>query len=160
MTSRYPRSVWTSAAARVFGHYFYNVNTAFDVWYDDWPDASVGTYQHGDGVGWPKMPPDEIPSARKYWRTHSVGQILSRVGGGLAEMATISYRRFWYLKYVVLYVAFALILMATCWRPFHEWKVAGVTLTPAHFHFIVFATIALDLVFTLPTRLLADFTGY
>jgi len=42
---------------RVFGHYFYNVNTTFYIWYDDWPAASIGTYQHGDGVGWPDLPP-------------------------------------------------------------------------------------------------------
>ena len=39
----------------VFGRYFYNVNTTFYVWYDDWPQASVGTIKHGDDVGWPKM---------------------------------------------------------------------------------------------------------
>ena len=44
---------------RVFGHYFYNVNTTFYMWYDDWPQASVGTIKHGDGVGWPAMPADE-----------------------------------------------------------------------------------------------------
>jgi len=212
---------YISTSKRVFGHYFYNVNTTFYVWYDDWPDASVGTYQHGDGVGWPDMPPDQIPSMAKYWRTHSMGQMLSRVGGGFVEMAVVSYERFWYLQFFVLYAGFALILIATCWRPFcamirsnaavaafvllsavtylvavafyqpisgsttrmllalatpllfvlsyffarapfdqAHWRVAGVTVTPAHFHLLVFATMGLDLAFVLPTRLLADFTGY
>ena len=92
---------------RVFGHYFYNVNSTFYVWYDDWPAASQGTYQHGDGVGWPKMPASEIPSLRKYLREHSAGQIATRIKDGLADMVVVSYNRLWYFKYVVLYLAFA-----------------------------------------------------
>ncbi len=48
---------------RVFGQYFYNVNTTFYLWYDDWPAATVGTYAHGDGVGWPQMPAVGHPDA-------------------------------------------------------------------------------------------------
>ena len=153
--------------------------------------------------------------------THSIGQILSRVGGGFAEMVSVSYQRCWYLKFFVLYVGFALILMTTRWRPFRQmlrdnaavaafmllyavaylvciafyqpvsgttarmllahaapllfvlsylfarapfaqarWTIAGVTFTPAHFHVLVLAMLGSDLVFVLPTRLLADFTGY
>ncbi len=39
---------------RTFGSYFYNVNTTFYAWYDNWAQASVGTIRHGDGVGWPE----------------------------------------------------------------------------------------------------------
>ena len=81
---------------RVFGHFFYNVNSTFYVWYDDWPAASQGTYRHGDGVGWPKMPAGEIPSMGKYLRGHSAGQIAARIrvvgrgsgGRGLAACAS------------------------------------------------------------------------
>ena len=98
---------------RVFGHYFYNVNSTFYVWYDDWPAASQGTYQHGDGVGWPKMPASEIPSMGKYLREHSAGQIATRIKDGLTEMAVVSYNRLWYFKYVTLYLAFAAVLFAS-----------------------------------------------
>ena len=98
---------------RVFGHYFYNVNSTFYVWYDDWPAASQGTYQHGDGVGWPKMPASEIPSMRKYLREHSAGQIATRIKDGLSEMVVVSYTRLWYFKYVTLYLAFAAVLLAS-----------------------------------------------
>jgi hypothetical protein len=98
---------------RVFGHYFYNVNSTFYVWYDDWPAASQGTYQHGDGVGWPKMPASEIPGMRKYLREHSAGQIATRIKDGLTEMAVVSYNRLWYFKYVTLYLAFAAVLFAS-----------------------------------------------
>jgi hypothetical protein len=98
---------------RTFGHYFYNVNSTFYVWYDDWPAASQGTYRHGDGVGWPKMPASEIPTARTYLRDHSATQIASRIGDGVRDMVAVSYNRLWYFKYVTFYLAFAAVLCAS-----------------------------------------------
>jgi len=95
---------------QTFGRYFYNVNTTFYVWYDNWPAASVGTILHGDGVGWPKMPESELPSMQKYLRTHSVADIASRLAGGFKDMVIRSFNTYWYFKYVALY---AVILMAT-----------------------------------------------
>lgn len=95
---------------RVFGHYFYNVNTTFYMWYDDWPQASIGTIKHGDGVGWPAMPADELPSAARYWREHNVSQIVARVSGGFLDILDRSYNTYWYFKYVVLYLACVLAL--------------------------------------------------
>ena len=92
---------------RVFGHYFYNVNTTFYMWYDDWPQASVGTIKHGDGVGWPDLPPDQLPGARRYWREHTIGQIAGRIAGGLADMVSRSYQTFWYFKYLAVYALVA-----------------------------------------------------
>jgi hypothetical protein len=103
-------SPYIRANERVFGHYFYNVNTTFYIWYDDWPQASIGTIKHGDGVGWPAMPPNELPSASRYWREHTVSQISSRIGGGLWDMVDRSYKTYWYFKYVVLYLACVLAL--------------------------------------------------
>ena len=96
---------------RAFGDYFYNVNTTFYAWYDNWAEASVGTYRHGDGVGWPDMPADQIPSAAKYLRTHTVAQIAVRIAGGFKDMAVRSYRTYAYLKYVVLFVALLAIVI-------------------------------------------------
>jgi hypothetical protein len=104
---------YLATSKRVFGRYFYNVNTTFYIWYDDWPDASVGTYSHGDHWGWPKMRRSELPSMQRYLREHTVRQIGARVAGGFWDMLSRSYQTFWYLKYVVLYVAFALVL---AWR--------------------------------------------
>ena len=99
---------YISNSKRVFGHYFYNVNTTFYTWYDDWPSASIGTYQHGDGVGWPKMPPDELPSMQRYLREHSVRQIADRLRDGFRDMVVVTYERYWILKFLVLYAAVAL----------------------------------------------------
>jgi len=95
---------------QTFGRYFYNVNTTFYVWYDNWPQASVGTILHGDGVGWPTMPESELPSMQKYLRTHGVGAITSRLAGGFRDMVIRSFSTYWYFKYVALYAA---ILIAT-----------------------------------------------
>jgi hypothetical protein len=96
---------------RVFGQYFYNVNTTFYVWYDTWPQASIGTIKHGDGVGWPDMPVEELPSASRYWREHTVGQIGRRIAAGLWDMVDRSYRTYWYFTYVAIYLAFAVALL-------------------------------------------------
>jgi hypothetical protein len=98
---------------RVFGHWFYNVNSTFYVWYDDWPAASQGTYKDGDGKAWPTTPPDQIPSAGKYLREHSTGQIAGRFWRGFREMFTVSYIRLWYFKVVVMYGLFALALLVS-----------------------------------------------
>jgi hypothetical protein len=109
---------YLSNSHRVFGHYFYNVNSTFYVWYDDWPHASVGTYSHGDHVGWPQMPASELPGPARYWREHSVAQITSRLAGGFADMAVRSYQTFWYLKYVCLFFGLAAALIASRPRAF------------------------------------------
>lgn len=212
---------YISNSKRVFGRYFYNVNTTFYVWYDDWPAASIGTYSHGDGVGWPTMPAQQIPGMRKYWRRHTVGQIVDRVTDGVIEMVTVSYRLYSHLKFVVMYVIFALALIAANWPVFKQvirgnaaifvfmllyavvylaaiafykpisgttsrmllahiaplmfvlsylfartplretqWKAAGVTVSPVHFHLLVAVTMGLDLGFSIWPRLMSAYAGY
>jgi hypothetical protein len=204
-----------------FGHYFYNVNSTFYVWYDDWPAASLGTYRDGDGKGWPTTPPDRLPSMRKYLREHTAAQIAARFANGFAEMVTVSYTRLWYFKFTLMYALFGLMLVIKGWQPlvtlartqpsvvvfmvlyglvylaavaFYQpisgtslrmllahlapflfvvsavsarapfrdlhWTVAGATIRPAHFHFLMLATILFDIAFVLPWRLTADFAGY
>jgi hypothetical protein len=86
------------------------------VWYDDWPSASVGTYSHGDGVGWPTLPADQIPTWRTYLRDHTVGQIAGRFATGFLEMITVSYTRLWYFKALMLYGVLGLALVVSA-RP-------------------------------------------
>lgn len=118
---------------RVFGHYFYNVNTTFYIWYDDWPAASVGTYQHGDGVGWPDLPPDQLPSMGRYWREHSIAQIAARLADGLRDIVVVTYQRFWIAKFLVAYLAFAVALLLSARR-------AARDLIAAHLPLALFLT--------------------
>ena len=118
---------------RAFGHYFYNVNTIFYMWYDDWPQASIGTIKHGDGVGWPAMPVEELPSASRYWKEHTMSQIAGRIGAGFSDMVDRSYHTYWYFKYVVLYLACAIAVVLKRRREMTE----EVCRQPASFAFLV-----------------------
>jgi len=104
---------YLSTSKRVFGEYFYNVNSTFYVWYDDWSQASLGTYVHGDGVGWPTMPPSELPGPGRYWREHSAGQIVRRVADGFEDMAIKSVQMYGYLPYLLLYSAMLILVLIT-----------------------------------------------
>ena len=55
--------------------------------------------------GWPEGPPEKRPGPLRYWREHSIGAIAARFGHGFADMVTSSYRTFWYLKFVAIYLA-------------------------------------------------------
>ena len=104
LATMYP---YISTSKRVFGHYFYNVNTTFYIWYDDWPSASIGTYAHGDGVGWPTLPRRELPGMSRYLREHSPAEIAARLLDGFRDMAVVNYQRYWVAKFVVLYIVLA-----------------------------------------------------
>jgi hypothetical protein len=53
---------------RIYGQYFYNVNSTFYIWYDSWDEVKQGTRAYGDRDGWPDMPENQIPSFSKYMR--------------------------------------------------------------------------------------------
>ena len=94
---------------RVFGRYFYNVTSTFYFWYDSWDEAERGTKAHGDRRGWPMMPAEELPSARKYWREHTLSQIAARLGNGIATVFKVAWSSYGYLKYAAIYFLFALL---------------------------------------------------
>ena len=106
---------------RVYGQYFYNVNSTFYFWTDSWPEARAFSKRSGDTDHWPSLPAEEIPSASKYWREHSLGQIAGRLLGGMAELATHNARLDGYYKYVLLLVGTALVLALRSRAVFIEW---------------------------------------
>lgn len=94
---------YISTSKRVFGQYFYNVNSTFYIWYDSWEEARLGTRAHGDRVGWPDMPPEEIPSLGKYLREHTAGQIAGRFINGARLVGEEVAHSYGYLPYVLIY---------------------------------------------------------
>lgn len=100
---------------RVYGQYFYNVNTTFYAWYDHFSEAREGTQAHGDRVGWPDMPADEIPSPGKYLREHSAAQIIGRIRRGLANQASNLANTFALVSYPLLMAAVG-ATAAWAWR--------------------------------------------
>ncbi len=95
------------ANKRKFGKYFYNVNTTFYMWYDSWEDVKLGTRAHGDREGWPKMAPDQIPSAGKYWREHTAEEISWRWIFGILKYFICAVTSYGWFKYVLLLGALA-----------------------------------------------------
>lgn len=106
----------------VFGHYFYNVNSTFYIWYDSWEEAVNGVRQHGDYVGWPDMPEDEIPSMQKYLSEKSVGEIVERVWLGVLEtVRRHTYRGgYGYIWYVIALTLAAGYFAYRTYRSPHE----------------------------------------
>ncbi|MBI5931669.1 MAG: hypothetical protein HY862_20335 [Chloroflexi bacterium] len=102
-----------------FGHWFYNVNTTFYIWYDSWDEVRYGTRKYHDVTQYPNMPADEIPSMGKYLREHTVADMVGRASSGLIK----SYDRhtfcpcaYGYVKFLQLYSVFALWACVVFWH--------------------------------------------
>ena len=101
---------YIETSKQVFGHYFYNVNSTFYMWYDSWEEVSAGTRAHGDRVGWPQMPASEIPGPSSYVRSHGIQGCLERVDEGLGEVKKAVTRSFGFHHVVVSLAVSALLL--------------------------------------------------
>ena len=110
-------SGYMASSRRIFGPLFYNVNTTFYMWYDSWDEVLRGTRAHGDRVGWPDMPAEELPSLSKYWADHGPRYMLRRVTQGLEvtyeKHCTYNYNyAFGYCKYVAAFGVAAIVFVA------------------------------------------------
>ncbi|MFN8492498.1 MAG: hypothetical protein U0350_33160 [Caldilineaceae bacterium] len=94
---------YISTSKARFGQYFYNVNSTFYLWYDSWDEVKQGTRAHGDRVGWPDMPAEQIPSMSKYWREHTVRQIVERFGQGLKLIWDMTLASYGYAPFLLFY---------------------------------------------------------
>lgn len=97
---------------RLYGHYFFNVNSAYYMWCDSWPEAVAFTKSyraHAD------FPPDQRPSPAKYWREHSAVQIAGRFLHGLKTFATRSAKLAGYYKFVLFFALSGTVLSARRW---------------------------------------------
>jgi hypothetical protein len=99
-----------------FGLYFYNVNSTFYMWYDSWDEAKQGTRAHGDRVGWPDMPADQIPSFQKYVREHTLLSMGGRFARGLRDLAGRVRRSYGYAEFLAAYVIAAVLLFGQNFR--------------------------------------------
>ncbi|MDB5335479.1 MAG: hypothetical protein JWN70_1098 [Planctomycetaceae bacterium] len=106
-----------------FGHYFYNVNSTFYVWYDSWDEVKAGTRAHGDRVGWPDLPPDQIPSLTKYLREHTAQQALTRLARGLVRYTLlVCVYSYGYAEFALLYFALLGVLFWQNRRGLDLWQ--------------------------------------
>jgi hypothetical protein len=101
---------YIQTSKRIYDSYFYNVNSTFVMWCDSSTEAYEFLSAHGDKDQWREVPADERPSFRKYWREHSLRQIVARILGGSRELAKKNIRAIGYYKFVIALAAAGLIL--------------------------------------------------
>lgn len=102
---------YIQTSKRIYGAYFYNVNSTFVMWCDSSTEAFDFLSAHGDKDQWRALPPEQLPSFRKYWREHSVAQIARRIASGAVDLATKNLRVIGYYKYVLALLAAAFFLV-------------------------------------------------
>lgn len=107
---------YITTSKRVFGRYFYNVNSTFYMWYDSWEEAKQGTRAHGDRVGWPDMPAEQIPNMSKYLREHTLHQIIERFVDGGRQVLRNVVGSYGYFKYIVIYSCLLGVAIICSWR--------------------------------------------
>lgn len=108
----------------IYGHYFYNVNSTFYIWCDSWEEAKERTRAYGDRMGWPNVPPDQIPSAANYLKTHTTEQIVDRIVTGVVDLNGIIARSYGFYPPLIIYVIFIGLMLIwrwrVCWRLFQR----------------------------------------
>ena len=100
---------YIQTSKRIYDSYFYNVNSTFVMWCDSSTEAYEFLNAHGDKDQWREVPPEQRPSLTKYWREHSVAQILRRIWHGSVELTVQNARAIGYYKFVVTLLIAALI---------------------------------------------------
>jgi hypothetical protein len=100
---------YIQTSKRIYGAWFYNVNSTFVMWCDSSSEGFEFLSAHGDKDQWRSLPPDRLPSLRKYWREHSVAQIARRIVAGSLDLATQNARAIGYYKFAIA------LLLAGVW---------------------------------------------
>jgi hypothetical protein len=101
-----------------FGHYFYNVNTTFYIWYDSWDEAKKGTLAFGDHTGWPDLPEEKIPGLKKYLREHNISQIFNRLISGMHKVNRKIFHSYGYSSIVAIYLYVLSSVFLFNWKKF------------------------------------------
>lgn len=91
---------YIQTSAKIYGQFFFNVNSNFVMWCDSSSEAQKFLHAYGYKAKWRELPPELVPSPRKYWREHSIGQIAYRVAHGLRRVATQNAMAIGYYKFV------------------------------------------------------------
>jgi hypothetical protein len=95
---------YIQTSKKIYGQFFYNVNSTFVMWCDSASEGWEFLSAYGQDVKWRELPRELIPSPEKYWREHSLGEIAYRLAHGLRRLATQNARAIGYYKFVVALV--------------------------------------------------------
>jgi hypothetical protein len=127
---------------QIYGHYFYNMNSTFVMWCDSSAESSEFLQAYAYKARWRELPPDQLPSPAKYWREHSLSQIVHRLVQGLRGVATQNAAAIGYYKFVLLFVLTAVFLWVRQPRQAHR-LIAGNPFAAAFAFLFVFAYVLL-----------------
>jgi hypothetical protein len=101
---------YIQTSKRIYGSWFYNVNSTFVMWCDSSTEAFEFLSAHGDKDQWRGLPPEQLPSMRKYWREHSVAEIGGRIFHGALDLGTQNALAIGYYKFVLALLIASLLL--------------------------------------------------
>jgi hypothetical protein len=113
-------SPYAYTSKRLYGSWFYNVNSTYYMWLDSWEDA-LALGANGDHVQWSAMAPEDRPGPLKYLREHSVASIARRVDWGLVDVIV---RALPYYLFLLPYLALCLWI-ASRWPSVTRWVLIG-----------------------------------
>jgi hypothetical protein len=101
---------YIQTSKRIYGQYFYNVNSTFVMWCDSSTEAWDFLSAHGMKDQWRSLPVEQLPSLSKYWREHSLAQIGSRLIRGCWNQATQNAMAIGYYKFMAAFVVAGAVL--------------------------------------------------
>jgi len=101
---------YIQTSKRIYGQYFYNVNSTFVMWCDSSTEGWNFLHEHGDKDEWRALPPEQLPSPSKYWREHSVAQIAQRLMLGSWNLVTQNAMAIGYWKFMAAFIIAGAVL--------------------------------------------------
>ena len=103
---------YIQTSKRIYGQYFYNVNSTFVMWCDSSSEGWNFLNEHAQKDEWRSLPPEQLPSLSKYWKEHSVGQIVRRLMSGSWNLVTQNAMAIGYWKFMAAFVLAGAVLCA------------------------------------------------
>ncbi|HNQ23213.1 MAG TPA: tetratricopeptide repeat protein [Phycisphaerae bacterium] len=98
-----------------FGRCFYNVNSTFYFWCDNWQQAGDLARAYDLTSGYPDALPHETPGLSRYWRTHTVAQVFQRLRYGVRTLGDLALQAA-YGRYLIVVGALFVVLVVSAWR--------------------------------------------
>ena len=111
---------YIQTSKRVYGSYFYNINSTYFMWYDSWEEAKQDIRAFGYLDGRPDMPPDEIPGMSRYLREHTLNDILLRLRKGGEKIIENTANSYGYFKYFLIYLIVLIITQIFNWAKYRK----------------------------------------
>lgn len=102
-----------------YGHAFYNVNSTFYIWQNNFRESKAFSTKYRDRAQYPDAPPEEIPSARRYFTTTPPKKIWERLRIGMAEQVENLTTEYGAAKYLAALLALGLVLSVPVHR---QWR--------------------------------------